>query len=280
MHIDALNCDGAYFLNTTSLAFATAFALTATATTGSLACAQLRDGPRGIVTQIVDGDTVILENGETVRLIGMQAPKLAKGRDGFMAWPLAEEARSALEALALDAQILLRYGGAQRDRHGRILAHGFVGADALWVQKNMLEKGLARVYSFSDNRACLDDLYRAEAKARAARVGIWSHPYYKVQRAESPQSMLPLEGRFELVEGRVLQAERAGSRIYLNFGRVWREDFTIVIERAAQKLFEKVGADPLSLGDTLIRVRGWMDVNDGPRMMVTHPEQIEVLATP
>jgi hypothetical protein len=37
--------------------------------------------------------------------------------------------------------------------------------------------------------------------------------------------------------------------------------------------------DPLRLADALVRVRGWVDSHDGPRIEVTHPEQIEVLAT-
>ena len=36
--------------------------------------------------------------------------------------------------------------------------------------------------------------------------------------------------------------------------------------------------DPVKLGGALVRVRGWIDDRDGPRVAVTHPEQIEVLA--
>lgn len=267
------------FLNTTSLAFLTAFAMTASVSTGSLACTQLRDGPRGVVTQVVDGDTVLLDNGLKVRLIGMQAPKLALGRDGFKAWPLADDAKSGLEKLVLGKTMHLRYGGVEVDRHGRVLAHGFVDDGAVWVQQFMLTAGLARVYSFADNRACLADLYAAEARGRADRAGIWAHAYYALRYADKPDKLMSLEGRYELVEGRVVGAAKAGSRIYLNFGRVWREDFTIVIDRAAQRIFEDADMDPLTLSDAFIRVRGWVDIKDGPRIMVTHPEQIEVLAT-
>lgn len=265
-------------LKTTSLAFATALTLTAFVSAPVLACAQLRDGPKGIVTQVVDGDTLFLDNGLKVRLIGIQAPKLALGREGFEEWPLADEAKTALEKLVLGKFMQLRYGDVERDRHDRVLAHGFVDDD-VWVQQAMLKNGLARVYSFPDNRFCLDELYASEAQARSKRIGIWTHRFYGLRRADKPQDLLALEGRYELVEGRVLQAEMAGSRIYLNFGRVWREDFTIVIERSAQRIFDDADADPLQLSDMLIRVRGWVDVNDGPRITITHPEQIEVLAT-
>lgn len=78
----------------------------------------------------------------------------------------------------------------------------------------------------------------------------------------------------------MLLADEADSRVYLNFGRYWKEDFTVVIERRALRLFAESGLDPLRLEGALLRVRGWMDDHDGPRIEVTHPEQIEVLATP
>jgi len=34
------------------------------------------------------------------------------------------------------------------------------------------------------------------------------------------------------------------------------------------------------VGGALVRVRGWIDLQDGPRLTITHPDQIEVLAVP
>ncbi|SFZ85750.1 Endonuclease YncB, thermonuclease family [Devosia enhydra] len=250
------------------------------------ACDALTAGPRGIVTSVVDGDTVQLGDGTQVRLIGTQAPKLPLGRDGFETWPLADEAKAALEALALGKPVQLRYGGERIDRHGRALAHLYVtdgtalSGEGLWAQGEMIAAGLARVYSFPDNRSCLAELMASETRARLARLGIWSDPYYSVRRADRPSELLARVGHYELVEGRVLAAERSGSRVFLNFGRLWKEDFTITIENRALRLFTEAGIDPLRLETALIRVRGWVDDRDGPRIEVTHPEQIEVLASP
>ena len=243
------------------------------------ACATLVDGPKGRAVSVTDGDTLVLDNGLVVRLIGMQAPKLPLGRDGFEPWPLADEARLALEALVLGRELRLRHGGERRDRHGRSLGQLFVvGEPELWVQQQMVARGLARVYSFPDNRHCVPDLLAAEAVARANRLGIWADPYYAVRRAERFDDLVDRAGRYELIEGRVLLADAAGSRVYLNFGRIWKQDFTVVIDRAALKLFETAGIDPLRFEGDLLRIRGWVDVQDGPRIEVTHPEQIEVVA--
>lgn len=244
------------------------------------ACDGLRDGPRGVVRQVTDGDTVVLGDGLIIRLIGMQAPKLPLGRDDFDTWPKAEEARAALEALVLGRLVRLAYGGEQVDRHGRALGHLFLDDEAaIWVQQTIVAQGLARVYSFPDNRACLAELMAAEGKARAMKLGIWSDPYYSVRRADRPADLLERSGNYELVEGRVLLADKAGGRVYLNFGRYWKEDFTAVIDARAVRLFGDSGLDPLVLEGALVRVRGWVDDRDGPRIEVTHPEQIEVLAT-
>ncbi len=53
-----------------------------------------------------------------------------------------------------------------------------------------------------------------------------------------------------------------------------------MIEAPALLLFERDGFDPLVLEGALVRIRGWVDERDGPRIEVTHPEQIEVVARP
>jgi micrococcal nuclease len=247
----------------------------------AFACEGLRDGPKGTVSQIVDGDTLLLDNGMVVRLIGIQAPHLALGREGLADWPMGDASKAALETIALHRAVLLRYGGEEKDRYGRLLAQVYLtGDDAGWVQQKMLQAGMARVYSFADNRACLPELFAAEAVARAASIGIWADQYYTVRRADRPDLLLPLSGHFELVEGRVLKSERTSGRVYLNFGRYYKEDFTAVIDVKALKLFAAEGLDPLTLGGALVRVRGWVDIDGGPRIAITHPEQIEVLARP
>ena len=236
--------------------------------------------PGGVVVQVTDGDTVVLDDGRVVRLIGTQAPKLPLGREDFPVWPLAPEAKKALEELALSKTVQLGYGGEEIDRYDRQLAHVFVDnpEGPLWAQQAMVAKGLARVYSFPDNRNCLDLLFAAEGRARLAGLGIWRDPYYSVRAADAPGDLVARAGHYELVEGRVLLADRSGGRVYLNFGRFWKEDFTAVIEAPALRLFAADEVDPKMFEGALVRVRGWVDDRDGPRIEVTHPEQIEVLA--
>lgn len=242
-------------------------------------CEGLVDGPRGTVVSVVDGDSVVLDTGMTVRLIGTQAPKLPLDRPEFTAWPMAAQSKEALSGLVLGKKVRLAFGGARADRHQRVLAHMFIDdQSATWVQQAMLAAGMARVYSFADNRACVDQLLASERTARAERLGIWADPYYAIRSAQRPGDLAATAGTFQIVEGRVLDTGSAGRYVYLNFGRYWKEDFTVAIDSRAQRLFAEAGLDPQTLSGALVRVRGWIENRDGPRIDVTHPEQIEVLS--
>jgi endonuclease YncB( thermonuclease family) len=225
------------------------------------------------VVEIVDGDTLVLADGRQVRLVGIQAPKLPLGRAGFKAWPLAEEAKAALAGLALGRAVTLGYGGRRIDRHGRALAHLFDEA-GVWIQGALIDRGMARIYSFTDNRTLVPEMLARERAARAAGRGIWGLRAYAVRDAAGVPANL---SGFELVEGRVVDVAIVRKRSYLNFGADWRSDFTVTIAPRTRRLFEAEGIDPLSYQGKLIRVRGWLKSYNGPLIEATHPEQIEVI---
>ena len=117
----------------------------------------LEPGGEAKAVEIVDGDTLVLEDGRQVRLVGIQAPKLPLGRPDFEPWPLAEVARDELTELALGRDLELQYGGRRLDRYGRLLAHLY-DRNGLWIQGELLARGMARVYSFADNRALVSEM--------------------------------------------------------------------------------------------------------------------------
>ncbi|MEW5703847.1 MAG: thermonuclease family protein [Pseudomonadota bacterium] len=249
------------------------FLLTAALAAGALAAPVAEAPAEGIVREVVDGDTLVLESGEAIRLVGIQAPKLPLGRPDFPAQPLAEEAKFLLGKLTLGKPVSWRLSGRKTDRHGRLLAHLF-DAEGGWIQGEMLSQGLARVYSFADNRERVAEMLALEREARDARRGIWADPFYRVL---SPEETLTRLGRFELVEGRVQKAAAVKGRGYLNFGEDWRSDFTIVLDPSVRRLFERQAIAIASYAGKRVRVRGWLKSFNGPMIEATHPEQIEIL---
>lgn len=235
---------------------------------------RLLDGGAGVVGFVHDGDTVRFADGSVdIRLVGLQAPKVPQGRKRPTAWPLADASRAALQALVADHRITLRLAPTSRDRNGRILAH-LVREDGLWIQEAMLKEGWARVYTFPDNRIFAPELYAAEQAARAARRGIWAEPFYAV-RAPDPAALEADVGSFQIIEGTVADAARVRGRVYLNFGRDYRTDFTASIAPDVAPLFAAAKIDLLALKGQVVRVRGYIRDFNGPSVDLTHPEQLE-----
>ena len=234
---------------------------------------RLEPGGSGVVQRVVDGDTLVLEDGTEIRLVGIQAPKLPLGRPSFAPWPLAEEAKAALEEMTMGHRVRLLHGGQRIDRHGRRLAHLYDDAGR-WLQAELLRRGLARVYTFRDNRALAARMLAIETQARASRRGIWRLSFY---RPLTPEEAARHIGSFQLVEGRVLEAAVVRQRTYFNFGADWRNDFTISISPRDRRHFAQAGIDPAKLSGRRVRVRGWIKSYNGPMIEASHPEQIEVL---
>ena len=239
-------------------------------------------GPEGLpsggtarVVTVIDGDTVVLDDGRQVRLVGIQAPKLPLGRVGFVAWPLAEEAKIALQRMALGKTVELRLVPTAEDRHGRVLAHLVVVDSGMWLQGDMLARGLARVYTFPDNRVLAQAQLALERQARGDGLGIWALPYYALR---TPDNARHDAGSFQIVEGRVLDVAKVKKRIYLNFGADWRSDFTIKIDVRDEKRFQDTGLYLLRLKGARVRVRGWIKSQNGPMIELDHPERLEVIA--
>jgi micrococcal nuclease len=161
---------------------------------------------RGTVAQIIDGETLSLTDGTVVRLIGAKAPSSPLDWRGDDPWPMVAEAKQALERLAAGAEIELKYGGRRVDRHGYELSQIFVvkGDDRVWLQQALVAEGIARVYSFLDNRACVAELLEAEAATRKARKGLWGVSAYRIRDAGGdPEVIARLKHSYQLVEGRV-----------------------------------------------------------------------------
>ena len=237
-------------------------------------------GEAGTVRSVLDGDTLYLESGLKTRLSAMQAPKLPLGRKGFKAWPLGEEAKAALIGLTKNRELQLYYGGKRRDRYDRALAQVFTlnadGQRDLWIQEEMVRLGMARVYTWPDTYQDSAALYAAEREARSVSRGIWGHDYYAV-RSPNPNPLAQDVDSFQLVEGIITSTADIRGRVYLNFGADYKTDFTIAIAKKHRKRFEKSGLDLLALEGARVRVRGWIELANGPMIWLDHPERLEVL---
>ncbi len=231
------------------------------------------------VVRVIDGETFALDDGRTVRLIGALAPRRFENPDDPTVWPPAQDAKTALEHLALGKPVELAVGGRQMDRYGRLLAQAYVQHEGrrVWVQDYMLRHGHARAYMLRDSVSCMSALLAAEAAARAARAGLWAHPAYQIKAANQLRDLLHDRSSFQIVEGRVVDAADIRGQVYLNFGDNWRTDFTASARPRERKAIAEAGLDLKSLEGKRVRIRGWIDRRSGPAIELHHISQIEVL---
>jgi micrococcal nuclease len=256
---------------------------------GSVLCAQAQDVPAlptaacqlgpmttGKVAKILDGRNIVLDDGRVVRLAGIEVPVLAPSETSAPAMALA--AKSALEALLVGQTVALRQPAAATDRYGRLLAHVSVARNQVErsAADELLDQGLARVTAHVGSPGCAAELLSRERVARAAKLGLWGDPYYGLVAAESGAELLAGRGRFTVAEGKVLSVRASGGTIYLNFGRRWSQALTVTILKRHERIFTDAGLRPQALENRRVRVRGWVDERNGPRIEASSPEQIEI----
>lgn len=244
------------------------------------ACAELEAGPTRTVTRIIDGETLALDDGTELRLIGMLAPRAIDVGTVPGTWRMEAAAVEALQSLVLGRTIEIRFSGERSDRYGRVKGHAFLGSEdgTVWVQGRLLEMGLARAYVPAVHRACEAELLAAERAAREARLGVWAEAAYEVRSADAPAALLRHAATFQVVEGRVVRVATTRGSIYLNFGQSRRHGFSVSLRLGDRARLGSFQDNPKGLEQAQVRVRGWIEDRAGqPRMDLTAAGGIEVI---
>jgi endonuclease YncB( thermonuclease family) len=231
---------------------------------------------------VIDGDTLRLVDGRTVRLIGALAPKATGAGAGALERKFAEQARQMLQDATHGGEVGLAVTGTRHDRHGRLLAQAFVNGDpGGWLQGMMIDQGLARAYALVDNYRCVRVLLDREAAARAGKRGMWANvaagSFGAIRPSDVPAEIAGETGRFAIVEGRLVSVGERPRRTYLNFGTYWSEDFTAFVDSGDLPLFVEAGIVLGELEGRRVRVRGWVGEDRGPVIHMKRPEQLELV---
>jgi micrococcal nuclease len=242
-------------------------------------------GPTRTVSRILDAETVVLDDGRELRLIGALAPRAIDADSDAGVWPGEAAATAALRALVLGKSVELRFSGngARADRHGRVQAQAFLieGDGRRWVQGVLLQQGVARAYAIVGDRSCSADLLAAERVAREAGLGLWADAAYQVRSADTPSELLRFRATFQIVEGVVVRVGQTRGSLYLNFDRNWRKGFSVSLRRDdASLLGDAHAGNPKVLEGRRVRVRGWIEQRGAaPVIDVSAGGLVEVLET-
>lgn len=226
------------------------------------------------IEKIIDPLTLQLSNREIVHLVGLDIPDFNPHAPG----PISELVITILNDYALGQEVRAYQthdrNTGRTNRMSQKNYHLARTSDNGWVQGTILSLGLARVRTVKTNPEMADAMYKKELEARKEKLGLWAMDDYRTFSADDAAAAID---SFSIVNGTVKRAQRRTSRIYLNFGDNYRDDFTVQIRSHDVRDFRDAGIDPLTLEGKTIEIRGWVKDYNGPYIEADHPQRMKVL---
>jgi micrococcal nuclease len=228
------------------------------------------------VVKVIDGDTIRLANGKLLRYIGIDTPEIRIKQGGKFVYqpsPFSLEAKKNNQQLVGDKFVRIEFDVEKYDRYGRLLGYCFV--NETFVNAKLLEEGYAVLYTKPPNIKYVDLFVKLQKKARKEKRGIWGS-YQIIDHTQAGQYI----NQIRTVRGRVVSTYQSEKCVFLNFGRDWRNDFTVVIFNNALKFFYERGINPLTFyrGKT-IEVSGRIRKYNGPEIIVNIPDEITIVSS-
>jgi micrococcal nuclease len=215
------------------------------------------------VVRVEKNGALILSDGRAVILEGIRLPQ---GNE-----PSSGQALVQLSQMAQDGPLTFTATPPKEDRYDRIRAQGFAGVG--WLQTALLEQGLARVQIAPDRNECSPELYAAESRARARRVGLLA---VAGSAPRKPQEMKGTTGSFQVVEGWVTNVGSGAGRVFIDFSSDWQRGFSAVIAPEDRHAFRDYDLEGLHAKH--VRIRGLVqDFRGRPEIALSNPAQIEIL---
>jgi micrococcal nuclease len=118
-----------------------------------------------VVTKIIDGDTLIVEGGYHIRLLGIDTDE--KDERCY------ESAKERLQEFVLNKQVVLEKDKTDVDKYGRCLRTVFLGGENIGVQ--MVREGLAVAWPYKPDVKYKKEISNAEKYAIDNKLGCkWS----------------------------------------------------------------------------------------------------------
>ena len=123
-----------------------------------------------LVSEVVDGDTLIIENGIRIRLLGIDAPESVECFGG--------ESKQRLSALVLGQEILLEKDQTASDNYDRLLRYVVLRnenpeIDDVHINNELVRGGYAKSAYVKPNRRYLSQFQASEREAQEEESGMW-----------------------------------------------------------------------------------------------------------
>lgn len=215
------------------------------------------------IKTIYDGDTVVLSDGQKIRLLGINTPEVQ--HRGNQADAGGNEAKSWLITKLKDGKVRLETDVEKTDSYGRTLGHLFTENNE-HINVLLVAAGLAQASIWPPNLKYANELVTAQQQAESKKLGIWQRPEY----AAIPVDNLTAEGHqgWTRIVGKIKKINPAKKFVYLEFS----DRFNARIEKDSLSLFPDIN----SYQGKTIEVRGWLNKRgDKFSMLIRHPSAIK-----
>src|SRR5213592_816203 len=134
----------------------------------------ITQGDFDVVERVVDGDTLLLQSGERVRLIGVDTPETKHPKKPVEYF--GKEASDFTRRMVERKRVRLEFDQANaarghKDRYGRTLAYVFL-EDGTLLNADIIKQGYGHAYTqFPFSR--MEEFRRLEREAREEQRGLW-----------------------------------------------------------------------------------------------------------
>lgn len=122
-----------------------------------------------VVTRVVDGDTIVVSNKKTVRLIGINTPETVDPRRPTQCF--GKEASEKTKELLLNKTVRLEKDVSETDKYGRLLRYVFIGNEL--INQTLVAEGYAQAVSYPPDVKYIPLLRETEKVARENKKGLW-----------------------------------------------------------------------------------------------------------
>ena len=137
-------------------------------TTGSVSEVSLCGPARGVVADVIDGDTIVLESGQKVRYLMIDTPEITNGKSDCY----GAEARDFNAEYVLGQEVELTYDVECTDQYGRL--HAYVEVPDGEMNSLLIARGYACMLYLPPNGEDREIEFRdLQRSAQDQKLGLW-----------------------------------------------------------------------------------------------------------
>ncbi len=128
------------------------------------------DSAKIVVSHVTDGDTIRIQSGEKVRLIGIDTPETVDPRRAVGCF--GKQASEFTTTELLNQEVVLEKDVSETDKYGRLLR--YVWVDGVLFNELLVRQGYGYAISYPPDVKYQDRFKAAQALAQKEKLGLWS----------------------------------------------------------------------------------------------------------